>query len=94
MRTGGKYTLQRPKATKKAKDQDAPSLSTSTSSRLAGLMRTGGKYILQRPKARAIGPASASSYGIGFMTRRRRRRRRRSLLVFSGYYRGTQGARC
>jgi len=25
---------------------------------------------------------------------RRRRRRRRSLFVFSGYYRGTQGARC
>ena len=24
----------------------------------------------------------------------RRRRRRRSLFVFSGYYRGTQGARC
>ena len=26
--------------------------------------------------------------------RRRRRRRRRSLFVVSGYYRGTQGARC
>ena len=26
--------------------------------------------------------------------RERRRRRRRSLFVFSGYYRGTQGARC
>ena len=35
-----------------------------------------------------------SDGGLGLASKDQRRRRRRSLFVFSGYYRGTQGARC